>query len=73
VSSQRESEGHGRIEVSAADVAHRVDPEHDHQSEADRHPDVSELAGFRVDHHRAATGEDERKRSDRFRDERTRK
>ena len=67
-----EGEGHGGVEVGAADVADRVDPEHDHQPERDRNADMAELVRLRIDHHRAAAGEDEREGADRLRDERAR-
>ncbi len=72
VAGQREGEGHGRIEVRAADVADRVDPEHDHQPEADRHTHMAELMRLGVHHHRATTREDERERTDRLGNERPR-
>jgi hypothetical protein len=56
---KREGEGDCRVEVGAADVADGVDPEHDHQAEADCYADVSELVCLRVDHDSAAAGEDE--------------
>jgi hypothetical protein len=39
-------------------MAHGVDPEHDHQPERDRDPDVPELVRLLIDHDRAAAGKD---------------
>ena len=66
VAREHEGEGHGRVEVRARDVTDRVDHRHDHEPERDRDADVAELAGLRVDHDRAAAGEDQRERADRL-------
>src|SRR5581483_11439546 len=63
---QREGEGDCGVEVRTADVADGVDSDHDHQPEAERDADVAELVRLRVDHDRAAAGEDEREGADRL-------
>ena len=70
VARDREPECDGRIEVRARDVTDGVDHGHDHEPEAERDPDLAELARSRVDHDRAAAGEHEREDADRLGDER---
>jgi hypothetical protein len=61
---QSEGNADGRVEMGARDAAGGVDHRHDHESEGQRDPDLSESAGLGVDHDRAAAGEDERERAD---------
>ena len=70
VAGEREGEGDRGVEVGAADVADRVDPEHDHQPECDRYAHMTERVRLRIDHDRAAPGEDEREGADRLRGQR---
>jgi len=60
---QRERERDGRIQVSAGQMTGRGDNDHDHQSESRGVAECSErLAALRVDHDRAAAGEDQNQR-----------
>jgi hypothetical protein len=64
VPAEREGEGDGGVEVRAGDVPDGVDHRHDHEPEREGDTDVAERTCFRVDHDRAAAGEDERERAD---------
>jgi hypothetical protein len=64
VACQRERERDCRVEVGARDVPDRIDHDHDHQAEADRHADVAELMRRGVDHDRPAAGEHQREGAD---------
>jgi hypothetical protein len=44
-------------------MSDRIDHRHDHEAETDRHSDVPERLRLGVDHDRATTREDERKRA----------
>ena len=57
---QHEAERDGRVEVRPADMAERVDQDHDDQPEHQPHPDVRHLpAREGIDHDRATAGEDQ--------------
>jgi hypothetical protein len=64
VTSQREGERDGWVEVRAGDVTDGVDHHHDHEAEADRDADVAQRACLRVDHDRTGAGEDQREGAD---------
>jgi hypothetical protein len=57
MASERERERHGWVEVCAADVANRIDAEHDHQAGGERNADVAKLVRLCIDHDSTTTGE----------------
>ena len=64
-----ERERDGRVEVSAGDVADRIDHRHDHQAEGDGDADVSKGVRLGIDHDCSRPGKDEREGPERLGDE----
>ena len=67
VSTDRERERHGRIEMRAGDVTGCVDHRHDDQTEGDRDSNVPQRARFRIDDDCTAPGKDESEGANRLR------